>query len=64
VFVAPLLIRNACLELQLLLLGGGVFYSAGTYFYAKKGKKYYHTVWHLFVIFGALCHYLGVLLFL
>ena len=64
VFVAPLVIRNASLELQLLLLGGGVFYSGGTYFFAKKGRKYYHTIWHLFVNLGAICHFLGVLLFL
>jgi len=64
VFVAPLLIRNASIEMQLLLLGGGVFYSAGTYYYAKKEKKFSHMVWHLFVNLGAICHFLGVLLFL
>ena len=64
VFIAPLIIRNASLELQLALLVGGLFYSAGTYFFAKKGKKFYHTIWHFFVNLGAICHYLGVLLFL
>jgi len=64
IFVAPLLIRNASIEMQLLLLGGGVFYSAGSYFYAKKGKKYFHMIWHIFVNLGATCHFLGVLLYL
>jgi len=64
VFIAPLLIRNAGLELQLLLLAGGVFYSAGSFFYAKKEKKFFHTIWHLFVNLGATCHFLGVLLYL
>ena len=64
VFVAPLLIRNASIEMQLLLLSGGVFYSAGTYFFAKKGKKFFHMVWHFFVNMGAVCHFCGVLLFL
>jgi hemolysin III len=64
VFIAPLLIRNASVGLQLLLLVGGVFYSAGTYFFAKKGKKYYHMIWHIFVNLGAVCHFLCVLLYL
>jgi len=63
-FVAPLFIRNASMGIQLLILGGGVFYSAGAYFYAKKEKKFFHMVWHLFVSFGAVCHFLGILLFL
>ncbi|MCL2375846.1 MAG: hemolysin III family protein [Defluviitaleaceae bacterium] len=64
VFVAPMFLRNASLGLQLLILGGGVFYSVGTYFYAKKGKRFFHMVWHFFVNLGAVCHFLGLLLFL
>ncbi|MCL1820830.1 MAG: hemolysin III family protein [Oscillospiraceae bacterium] len=63
-FVAPMLIRNASLGLLLLILGGGVFYSAGAYFYAKKGKRFFHMIWHFFVNLGAVCHFLGILLFL
>ncbi|MCL2436608.1 MAG: hemolysin III family protein [Clostridiales bacterium] len=64
VFVLPLFIRHASLGMQLLLLGGGIFYSLGTYFYAKHNTKFFHMVWHLFVNFGAICHFLAVLLFL
>lgn len=64
VFVLPLLIRNASLGMQLLLFGGGIFYSAGTFFYRKKDKRFFHMVWHFFVNLGALCHFLGILLFL
>jgi len=64
VLFAPLLIRNASIEMQLLLLGGGLFYSAGSYFYVKKENKFFHTIWHVFVNLGATCHFLGVLLFL
>jgi hemolysin III len=48
----------------LLILGGGAFYSAGAFFYAKKGKKFFHMVWHFFVNMGAVCHFLAVLMFL
>ena len=63
-FVAPMFIRHASLGLQLLVLGGGIFYSTGVYFYAKKEKRFFHMVWHFFVTLGATCHFLGILLFL
>ena len=64
VFVAPMFIRNSSLGLQMLILGGGIFYSAGAYFYAKKGKRFFHMVWHFFVNLGAVCHFLAILWFL
>jgi hemolysin III len=63
-FVLPMFIRNASLGMILLISGGGVFYSAGTYFYKKKEIRFFHMVWHFFVNLGAVCHFLGVLLFL
>lgn len=41
------------------LLGGGVIYTIGSYFYMKD-KKYYHCIWHLFVLTGAILHYFSV----
>jgi len=64
VFVAPMFIRNARLGMQLMMLGGGLFYSAGAYFYAKKEKRFFHMIWHFFVNLGAISHFLGILLFL
>lgn len=43
-----------------LLLGGGLFYSIGCVFYLMK-HRYMHSVWHLFVIAGAVMHYFSVL---
>jgi hemolysin III len=45
---------------------GGLFYTAGVYFYvaSKKGMRHGHGVWHLFVLGGSACHYLAVLLFI
>ena len=63
-FVAPMFLRNASLGMQLLLLGGGIFYSAGAYFYAKKDKRFFHMIWHIFVDLGAVCHFLAILMFL
>ena len=63
-FVAPMFIRSASLGMQLLMLGGGVLYSAGAFFYTKKEKRFFHMLWHFFVNLGAVCHFLGLLLFL
>ena len=59
----PLFIAKAQLGLQLLLLAGGLFYTIGAIFYAKKGFKYHHMVWHLFVSLGAAAHAIGIVFF-
>jgi hemolysin III len=46
-----------------LLLGGGLFYTAGTIFYARVwiGKiRYSHAVWHTAVVAGSTLHYFAV----
>lgn len=46
----------------LWLMAGGVLYTAGTYFFLKdQQKKFYHSVWHLFVLCGSVCHFFAVL---
>ena len=64
IFVLPMFIRNADLGLQILILAGGIFYSAGAYFYRQKDRQFFHMIWHFFVNLGAICHFLGILLFL
>ena len=44
-----------------LLVAGGVAYTAGVAFYAAKGLRYGHFVWHLCVLAGTTCHTLAVL---
>ncbi len=43
------------------LVAGGLFYSGGTAFYAARRLRYGHAVWHLFVLAGSACHFIGVL---
>ena len=47
----------------LLLVLGGVAYTAGILFYRKKSIRYFHTVWHVFVFVGALLHYFCILFY-
>ena len=47
-----------------LLLGGGIVYTLGTIFYGiGKKKKYFHSIFHIFVIVGSIMHSLSVLFF-
>lgn len=58
--IRPLLQKMdaACLW---LLVAGGVFYTVGVIFYAIKWVRYFHPVWHIFVLMGSVCHYLSIL---
>ena len=47
-----------------LLLCGGVLYTVGAVIYQRaKGRRYMHSVFHLFVVAGSVCHALCILLF-
>ena len=43
------------------LLAGGLCYLAGAIFYFNDEKRFYHSIWHLFVMAGSICHYRAVL---
>ena len=45
----------------LFLLAEGIFYTAGTWFYAHDNRSHYHAVWHIFVLLGAAAHFSTVL---
>jgi len=47
----------------LWLLGGGLFYTVGVFFFASKRISYSHAIWHVFVLCGSVCHYWAVLRF-
>ena len=47
----------------LLLLMGGLAYSAGVIFYAWQRLPYNHAIWHLFVMTGSLCHFFAILFY-
>ena len=61
IFVYPF---NHCLPLTIFLftLAGGIVYTAGAVLYAV-GKKYIwcHTIFHIFILGGAILQFIGVL---
>jgi hemolysin III len=44
------------------LVAGGVVYTLGVAFYAWKRLPFNHTVWHLFVLGGSVCHFVAIAL--
>ena len=61
VAIGPML-QALPLATLLWLLAGGLTYTAGTVFYLNRRMRYGHTVWHLFVLGGSVCHFAAVLL--
>ncbi len=45
----------------LWLVAGGLAYTGGVAFYAMKGVRYSHFLWHLFVLTGTTFHFLAVI---
>jgi hemolysin III len=45
------------------LIAGGLFYTIGIIFFAMDGRRYFHAIWHLFVLGGSIAHYFAVLLY-
>ncbi len=50
-------VSTACL---VLLITGGVSYTAGAIFYSLKKIKWFHSIWHLFVLLGSILHFFSV----
>jgi hemolysin III len=42
------------------LLAGGVAYTTGVAFYARKRLPFHHLIWHVFVLAGSGCHFCAV----
>ena len=42
------------------LVAGGVAYTVGVIFFAKDRIRFFHLVWHLFVLLGTACHFLAI----
>ena len=60
----PLLIRAIGRGGFALILAGGLCYTAGAVLYGKgRTVRWMHSVFHLFVVAGSICHILAILLY-
>lgn len=61
--VAGELLRELPTGGVVLVVLGGLAYTAGVPFYAARRLRWGHAVWHVFVMIGSLLHFFGVLLY-
>lgn len=59
-FIIGLKAINAMSTLY-FLLAGGIAYTVGVIFYVFKKVPYFHSVFHLFVLGGSICHFFAVM---
>ena len=45
----------------IFLVSGGLAYTIGTIFYVKSEIRYFHSIWHLWVLAGSTLHFFAVL---
>ena len=61
---APALVHTLPMGAFWWMLAGGACYTIGTLFLTFDERvRHFHAVWHLCVIAGSVCHFLGILLF-
>jgi len=61
--IKPLLLHLPMSGL-LWLLAGGTSYTVGAVFYIINRISFNHFIFHIFVLFGSLCHFLAVYFYL
>ena len=65
IIAAPSLMHMIPVAVLWWMLAGGLFYSLGTLFLIYDNKaRFFHAIWHLFVIGGSACHFLAILIFI
>ncbi len=64
IFVIKPILAHASVNFLLWIVAGGILYTAGTYFYKSERFYYNHVIWHFFVLIAAICHFIGIYLYL
>ena len=49
---------------KILLIASGLSYTVGVLFYSFDRIKFFHSIWHIFVLLGSIFHYLFVINFI
>ena len=60
VFAISPLLENLATEGIFWLFSGGVFYTVGAILYSIKKIPYNHAIFHVFVLFGSISHFISV----
>lgn len=60
VIAAEPLIENIHPDGLFWLIAGGLSYTFGVIFFALDNRRFFHAIWHLFVLGGSICHYIAL----
>ncbi|HGD0940532.1 TPA: hemolysin III family protein [Streptococcus agalactiae] len=63
IFIFPAIITKTGPAFWGLLLAGGICYTIGALFYARK-RPYDHMIWHLFILLASILQYIGIVYFM
>lgn len=64
IFKFNLILKTIATPGIVLLVLGGICYTIGTLFYGgEKNHRYMHSIWHIWILFGALAHFLCIYLY-
>ncbi len=59
VIILPAIVQQTGPAFWSLMLAGGLSYTIGALFYAKK-RPYFHMIWHLFIMLASALQYLAI----
>lgn len=60
----PTLLFDTNIMFIIMLSLGGVLYTIGAWFYAQKDRKYFHMIWHFFIIAASVAQYVGIVFYM
>ncbi|WP_251518130.1 MULTISPECIES: PAQR family membrane homeostasis protein TrhA [Staphylococcus] len=64
VLFIPTILFDTSLTFMLFILFGGIAYTVGAWFYAQKERTYFHMIWHFFIMFASICHFIAIVYFI
>lgn len=59
IFILPVIVTNTGVIFWILMIAGGLCYTIGAIFYARK-HPYDHMIWHLFILFASALQYIAI----
>lgn len=63
IFIIPSIVSKTGVAFWLLMLAGGLSYTIGAIFYARK-RPYDHMIWHLFILLASVLHYIAIVYYM
>lgn len=62
VFIVNIISETMPTNVFYWFVSGGLVYTLGTFFYIKRNIQNNHFIWHIMVLIGAICHFIGIYL--